>query len=161
MDVRTSAMCRSIPFTRNTSERPTMQSHMIAHASSMPKPSYMSKSASIPISNDSIRRTSFENQLSQDEAVADYKDFLFYSRIFDGISRQQSELKNGSLRHENQMCLAHIVRTRHADSEKIVGEDDEFSCELAEIGIVDYHYHDPEYHDAESLEDSEMFEFDL
>lgn len=122
------------------------------------------KSASIPISKNSIRRTSSENQLSQDELVADYKDFRFYSRVFDGISRQQSELKNGYLRHENQMCLAHIVRTRHADSETTLRADDEFYYrEIANIGNVDNHYyHDPRCHDAESLEDSEMFfEFDL
>jgi hypothetical protein len=122
----------------------------------------MIKSASIPISN-SIRRTSSENQLSQDEAVADYKDFLFYSRVVDGISRQQRELKNGYLRYENQVCLAHIVRTRHADSEKKLCEDDEWSRELAELGLVDNcnRYHDPAHPHVESLEDSEMFELDL
>jgi hypothetical protein len=154
-------MDRSIPFTRSTIERPTMQSPMIAHANSMPTKSYMSKSASIPISN-SIRRTSSENLLSQDEADADHRDFLFYSRVVDGISRQQRELKNGYLRDENQMCLAHIVRTRHADSEKKLCEDEEWSRELAEFGLVDNHYHhDPEYHHVESLEDAEMFELDL
>jgi hypothetical protein len=152
-------MDRSIPFSRNASERPTIQSPITAHANSVPKKSYLSKSASIPISN-SIRRTSSENQLSQDEAVADYKDFLFFSRVVDGISRQQRDLKNGSFRHENQMCLAHIVRTRHADSEKKFYEDYELSRELAGIGIGDDH--DLEHHIAEALEDSEMlFELDL
>ena len=139
----------------------TLKSTTAYHQSiSLPSGALMNKSASIPISN-SIRRTSSEHQLSQDEAVADYKDFLFYSRVVDRISRQQGQWKDGYLRYENQMCLAHIVRTRHADAQK-KSFDDDWSQELANFGLVDHcHYHDPAHVNEETTEDSEMFVLDL
>lgn len=87
-----------------------------AYGTSLPaRPSYVankSKSASIPISPKSIRRTASENQLSEDEAMADYKDYIFYSRIVNGISRQNSQRKDVQLLYENQLCLGNIMRTR-------------------------------------------------
>ena len=87
-----------------------------AFGTSLPaRPSYVankSKSASIPISPKSIRRTASENQLSEDEAMADYKDYIVYSRIVNGISRQNSQRKDVQLLYENQLCLGNIMRTR-------------------------------------------------
>jgi hypothetical protein len=73
---------------------------------------------SIPITHNSssLRRTASETQLSEDEAEADYKDFLFYSRVVNGIiSKQHSFYEDGSLKQETQQCLESIVRARHND----------------------------------------------
>ena len=52
-------------------------------------------------------------QLCMDEAIAEQRDYLFYSRLVKGISTTQSLSKDQSLRMENQMCLSHIFETRH------------------------------------------------
>mmetsp|Transcript_130508 Transcript_130508/g.194322 ORF Transcript_130508/g.194322 Transcript_130508/m.194322 type:complete len:182 (+) Transcript_130508:138-683(+) len=124
---------RNIPFSRSVS-------HAAAHSgSSLPSmATYSNKSASIPISN-SIRRTSSETQLSQDEAEADYKDFLFYSRVVHGISSKQRYLQNGYLKYETQMCLNSIVNTRHADIQK--QQDFDWEDQLTELGFIDGQYH--------------------
>jgi hypothetical protein len=91
--------------------------------SMMPKRS-SSSSAAIPITG-GMRRTSSETQLqTEDEmhAEADYKDYMIYSRIVNGISRQMdNSTRGGSLpssesslwKHQNQQCLENIVRARH------------------------------------------------
>jgi hypothetical protein len=128
------------------------------HSNSLPNTaSCMNISASIPISN-TIRRTNSENQLSQDEAEADYKDFLFYSRVVHGISQKQRHSQNGYLKYENQMCIGRIVQTRHADFQKPA--DDEWSDQLAELGFVDQYHQDPALPD-ESSEDVDIFILDL
>lgn len=60
-----------------------------------------------------MRRTASENQLCEDEAEADYKDFLFYNRVVNGISSKQRLLQDELLKHQNQQCLENIVRARH------------------------------------------------
>jgi hypothetical protein len=75
--------------------------------------------ASIPITHSSstLRRAESESQLFEDEADADYKDFLFYSRVVNGIiSKQNSFYKDGSLKQETKQCLENIVRARHDGS---------------------------------------------
>lgn len=113
-----------------------------------PRPTYYpsrrgsssSCSASIPITHGSsaaerMRRTASENQLYEDEVEADYKDFMFYSRIVNGIMKQSSErrtsssagagngsagsedaaggIRSSSFKYETQQCLENIVRARH------------------------------------------------
>jgi hypothetical protein len=68
------------------------------------------KSQSIPISG--VNRTASELQLCEDEAIAEYRDYIVFSRIVNGISRQQEQRHSMYLRHENDKCLAHIVSTR-------------------------------------------------
>ena len=127
---------------------------------SLPKPSSMpsNRSASIPISN-SIRRTSSETQLQQEEAEADYKDYLFYSRVVHGI-RQQSLQNNGYLKYETQMCLNSIVNTRHADIQK--QQQSEWEDKLAEMGYFDgaQYQADPAVPTHESSDDG-IFVLDL
>jgi hypothetical protein len=61
-----------------------------------------------------MRRTASETQLYEDEAEADYKDFMFYSRVVNGIiSKQPCLYQDDSLKHENHQCLQNIVRARH------------------------------------------------
>ena len=78
-----------------------------------------STSASIPITHNgnSLRRTASETQLHEDEIEADYKDYMFYSRVVNGImSKQHSFYKDDTLKHETQQCLNNIVRARHDDA---------------------------------------------
>eukprot|EP00534_Pseudo-nitzschia_fraudulenta_P004004 CAMPEP_0201123974 /NCGR_PEP_ID=MMETSP0850-20130426/9689_1 /ASSEMBLY_ACC=CAM_ASM_000622 /TAXON_ID=183588 /ORGANISM="Pseudo-nitzschia fraudulenta, Strain WWA7" /LENGTH=147 /DNA_ID=CAMNT_0047391111 /DNA_START=125 /DNA_END=568 /DNA_ORIENTATION=- len=84
-------------------------------------------SASIPIARQSMRKTASEYQMAQDEAEADFKDFVFFSRVVDGISRQNSLLQDGSyLKSTNQTLLDNIVRSRHAlDETQVESDDDE------------------------------------
>jgi hypothetical protein len=119
--------------------------------------SYMARSASIPISN-SIPRTNSENQLCQDEAEADYKDFLFYSRVVQGISQKQRHWQNGYLKYETHMCIGRIVQTRHADFQKPA--DDVWSDPLAELGFVDQYHQVPAVPDVSS-DDADIFVLDL
>ena len=71
------------------------------------------KSQSIPISG--MHRTASEVQLCEDEALADYRDYIVYSRIVNGICRQQETNHNRYFRKENDKCLAHIMSTRQQD----------------------------------------------
>ena len=69
-----------------------------------------SKSASIPIT---MRRAMSQHQMTEEEAEADYRDFLFYSRVVNGISDSQKHYQNGMLKTVNQECLNNIVKTRY------------------------------------------------
>jgi hypothetical protein len=63
---------------------------------------------SIPISK-SMRRTPSELQLSEDEAMADYRDYCMFARIVNGISEHQA----CSHHPISASVIANIVRTRH------------------------------------------------
>ncbi len=61
--------------------------------------------------------------MSQDEAEADYKDYLFFSRVVQGISSKQQHYQDGLLKYENELSLNNILRTRHeANNEKALYE---------------------------------------
>ena len=84
-------------------------------------------SASIPINRDAMRKTASDHQMAQDEAEADYKDFVFFTRVVDGISKQNSLLKDGSyLKSTNELLIDNIVRARHELQEDHVEDDDIF-----------------------------------
>jgi hypothetical protein len=63
---------------------------------------------SIPISSESMKRTSSELQLLEDEAVAAYRDECMYNRILNGISEHYQSW-NG----ETIDTVRHIMETRH------------------------------------------------
>jgi hypothetical protein len=102
-------------------------SYNAGKASDLPAmPADTLKSQSIPISG--AHRTASEVQLCEDEALADYRDFVVYSRIVNGISRQQERpSRNLYLRQENARCLTHIVSTRHDKNEALF--DDVLGCD--------------------------------
>lgn len=61
--------------------------------------------------------------MSQDEAEADYKDYLFFARVVQGISSKQHHYRDGHLKYENELSLNNILRTRHeANNEKALYE---------------------------------------
>ena len=83
------------------------------------------KSQSIPISG--AHRTASEVQLCEDEALADYRDYVVFSRIVNHHrQRQQQYSKNLQLQEHQQQshhpywqqesdkCLAHVLKTRHS-----------------------------------------------
>lgn len=71
------------------------------------------KSSSIPISISTMRRTPSELQLNNDEQVADFRDYVMFSRIVERLSKQRNETKDYRLRLINDNCLAHIIETRN------------------------------------------------
>ena len=105
------------------------------HASRTPAPPPSStnttttvlKSQSIPISG--VHRTASEVQLCEDEALADYRDYVVFSRIvnhhLERRSQQQQQQQqqqhshnshhkpNPYWQHENDKCLAHVLSTRN------------------------------------------------
>ncbi|KAG7367782.1 hypothetical protein IV203_030525 [Nitzschia inconspicua] len=80
-------------------------------------------SCSIPITHNqsSMRRTASETQLYEDEVEADYKDYLFYSRVVNGILSQHDD--PSLLKQETQQCLQNIVRARHDDNNIIINDN--------------------------------------
>jgi hypothetical protein len=91
-----------------------------APASSRVMPKRSSSTAAIPIAAQ-LRRSSSDACLMNEEemvAEADYKDYMIYSRIVNGISRQMDSRDSSSWKHQNQQCLENIVRARH-DMEKV------------------------------------------
>jgi hypothetical protein len=73
------------------------------------------KSRSIPITTvaQSASQMEEEHELEQDNMLADYRDYVFYSRLVNGISRKQESTQDRTLRYQNQALLKHIVLTRY------------------------------------------------
>jgi hypothetical protein len=76
--------------------------------SSLPTQTSKTITKSIPISK-SLMRTPSELQLSEDEAMADYRDYCMFARIVNGISEHQA----CSHHPISASVIANIVRTRH------------------------------------------------
>jgi hypothetical protein len=153
----------SLAAGRQGYEYQAQQQVQACHSNSLPKTiSYtiMNKSANIPISDESIQRTTSENQLSQEEAKADSKDFLFFSRVVHGISSKQRDCRDGYMKYENQMCLDRIMRTRHADSHKPAKDD--CADHFGQYGLTDQHGQDPAAAEQDPAEeDIGIFQMDL
>jgi hypothetical protein len=48
-----------------------------------------------------------------DEQIAEQRDYVFYSRLVQGIGQTQYQSLDKCLQMENQMCLSHIMQTRY------------------------------------------------
>jgi hypothetical protein len=77
------------------------------------------KSQSIPIQS-GIRRTSSELQLCEEQDLADFRDYVMFTRIVDGICKTQQETKDFKLKQENDVCLAHIIGARNDSDANLV-----------------------------------------
>lgn len=88
------------------------------------------RSPNIPIRRSSAKEEDDSN-LCHDEVVADFRDFLFYSRIVRGMRRNQDNTKHHDLRYQNEALIDHIVYTRHnyyaaqSPPSSIVAEEEE------------------------------------
>lgn len=72
----------------------------------------MVKSSNIPIAN--RKDSSFEEaEKYQETIVADYKDYIFYSRVLNGMQKKQNETKTIAHRYQNQALINHVIYTRH------------------------------------------------
>lgn len=76
------------------------------------------KTKSIPILN-VLKRTSSELQLREDEELADYRDYIMFSRIVNRMTLSQKEMVSRHLRLENHRCLAHVIRTRNGFTDDV------------------------------------------
>ena len=50
----------------------------------------------------------------QEETMADFKDYLFYSRIVDGIQRKQEKTRSLHCRYQNQALIDHLTVIRNS-----------------------------------------------
>jgi hypothetical protein len=74
----------------------------------------MARSHSIPII--SSEKKDDESSAYQEAVMADYKDFVFFHRLVDGMRKKQNMTKDVQLRYENQALIDHIIRTRHENN---------------------------------------------
>ena len=117
--------------------------------------------ASIPIERNKTTLTAIQQhnqKMAQDEAEADYKDFVFFSRVVDGISRQNSLLQDGSyLKSTNQTLLDNIVKSRHNyydgncschphPEAAVVVEEKNEAAAVVEDNHTHYYYPSKEHH---------------
>ena len=78
------------------------------------------QSQSIPICKAALRRTASELKLSEDEATADFQDYVFFSRLLTGIAKQQQqESVSDKFLQESDECLAHIIGTRNGSLDNL------------------------------------------
>ena len=90
---------------------PTMQPKVMSRENSNAGSGGLSPpSKSIPISN--IKRTASEIQLHEDEALADWRDYVMYSRIVNGMNQKRAMI-NDSFRRATDQSLANIIRTHN------------------------------------------------
>lgn len=80
------------------------------------------QSKSVPIQG--LKRSPSELRLDEDEEHADYRDFVMFARIVDGMIRSQEQTTNESLRGENDRCLAHVIGTRYGPVDSSVSLQD-------------------------------------
>ena len=73
------------------------------------------KSRSIPIVK-SLIESQQSSEAEQEALLADYKDYVFYSRLITGLSQKQLHTQDVSLRYQNQALIDHIIDTRHERS---------------------------------------------
>ena len=69
------------------------------------------QSQSIPIANH-LLKTHSELQLCTDEALAEQKDDMFFSRVLKGINDSQGYIHSPNFRLQNQSLVSHIMYTR-------------------------------------------------
>jgi hypothetical protein len=74
----------------------------------------MTQSRSIPITGNS-KAARDEADQQRDAKMADFQDYLFYSRIVDGMKKRQAKTRCIDLRYQNQALIDHITYTRKAD----------------------------------------------
>jgi hypothetical protein len=74
----------------------------------------MAKSQSIPIIRDSKIMQEEADQKSN-AMMTDYQDYIFYTRLLNGIEERQKEMKHADLRYQNEALINKIKCTRHCD----------------------------------------------
>lgn len=84
-----------------------------------PRPSSSSRrrSAAIPMTRDSLHTRTSERQMAAERAAeADFQDYVFFSRVVEGMSRQNSLLEDGSyLKSTNESLISNLVQSRMID----------------------------------------------
>ncbi len=97
------------------------------------------RSQAIPIPSRS--KSSFQHyndiQLeAEEDAIADYKDFLMFARLVGGISKRQSLYLHHDLLYENQDCIENLVETRHSPPEQACSLKTRHEALLRKLGAA-------------------------
>jgi len=79
----------------------------------------LNRSASIPIGGNSLKRTLSEEQLCDDNRMAEFRDEVMFRRLVDGISAKQLGTVGYRSRRINEMCIASIVGARAKSEEEL------------------------------------------
>lgn len=53
-----------------------------------------------------------EEEEEREVAIADYRDYQFYSRVVEGMAQRQRQSKFVDLQYQNQVLIEHIAFTR-------------------------------------------------
>mmetsp|Transcript_28433 Transcript_28433/g.78091 ORF Transcript_28433/g.78091 Transcript_28433/m.78091 type:complete len:241 (-) Transcript_28433:314-1036(-) len=67
----------------------------------------------------SKRTSSEELRVQEEEELADFRDYVFFTRLVEGISKRKElhqnapSRKHATLQHQNDLCLARIIGTRN------------------------------------------------
>ena len=88
----------------------------------------VSRSPNIRILQDSQKLFNEEITLAEEkhaEFVADYRDYIFYSRLVEGMGKKQKQTQDIDCWLENQAIIDHIVQTRKLDEEAFVPHSNE------------------------------------
>lgn len=83
----------------------------------------MAKTQNIPIARNYQKAFEEQLELHQETLIADYKDYIFYSRLLEGMQEKQDKTSDRALRYENQALIDHIVRTRHGWQSSVYEKD--------------------------------------
>ena len=78
----------------------------------------VSRSPNIRILQDSQKLSNEEISLADEkhaEFVADYRDYIFYSRLVEGMGKKQKQIQDINCWLENQAIIDHIVQTRKSE----------------------------------------------
>jgi len=80
----------------------------------------LQRSKSIPVKNGGgMRRTLSEEQLHDEERMADFRDYVMFNRIVNGIAKTQHKTLSYSTKQSNDMCLANIIGVRNLSEEQL------------------------------------------
>jgi hypothetical protein len=71
--------------------------------------------------------TAEEQEIHYEEQMAEHRDYVFYSRVVNGIRQTQRRSKNYGLCLENEQCLSHVIETRAGDASDNDDDDEMFS----------------------------------
>jgi hypothetical protein len=90
----------------------------------------MAKSQSIPIVRDPKIMQEEADQVSN-AMMADYQDYIFYTRLLNGIEERQKEIKHADLRYQNEALINRIKCTRHCDLREQKANHNYITCDSA------------------------------
>lgn len=118
----------------------------------------MKKSQSIPIQREELSAAEIQKgeEKRQSDLIADYQDFVFCSRIVNGMKERQKDSRRIDLRYQNQALIDHVVITRSSPRKKQMPADRTPSSSLLRATLNPYYrrsnsHHENYYYTSENM----------